>query len=165
MYLNQLFYERPVLFQALGHYLHDTTPAIREEQGDLYDKLMILREKGPLPAIEITDEMKYVIWYSIRRTLDWIGTNTTHIWYLPLLRLKDLIEDKLDIIQEPAPPIESHMTFLKDGTYVITNGCRELINGQYCCGDLVCLNWKESEPAPHFIAYECNKCNKLLTRM
>lgn len=157
MNLNKLVTERPVISKVICHYLHDASEEERERQSDLYLIIFAIKDGKTFEIYELEDEE--ILRMSITAILKWIGSFTTHEWYQPIQRLIKVLDGK-DAEKEPDPHKPTSTRFEKDGTYVIINGCYNLIDGEYCNGDMVCINWKKGQPSPCRIIYTCEKCHK-----
>lgn len=166
--INELYTHRPVVYHVLGHYLHSATDKIRKDQTDLFFIVQQMREGHVIEPIPLTSYHIELILLSAAALLKWIGDHPTHEWKDPTLRLVQILKGELNVPPEPRPPKEAKMTFLADGTYIIKYGCRELINGEFCEGDMVCFNWKKDQPLPGNgspfsvranLIYTCEKCH------
>jgi hypothetical protein len=159
--LNQLYKERPSLRHALSHCLNSYDKSYQKRQDLLWTQIHDIEENKGSPIYLIED--LEIILISIDETLKWIGKNTTHEWYQHLVNLKQFLNGE-DAPKEPKPHDKTTITFLDDRTYLIQKGCWEIIEGEYCNGDLRCLNWKKDDPTPHHIFYVCEKCGNSIVR-
>jgi len=157
MNLNQLVAERPVIKEVICFTLNNRSQAERDRQAIIWKQIMDLRSGKTLEIIKLEDEE--IIRISIKDILKWIGDFTTHMWYSPIQRLIKVLNGE-EAEKEPDEHKPTKMHFKEDGTYIIINGCHNIIDGEYCNGDMICLNWKEGQPSPHTTIYVCKKCHK-----
>lgn len=162
--LTQLTKERPVIYDVLGHYLHQTELYIREYQNLLYHIVSMIKESNYTIEFPLFEEMKVIIYISAKATLYWLRTNLSHAWYKPILRLLKVLDENPNVPPEPQPPMDAIPVF-ENGKYMIKHGCRVLTDdNQYCNGNMYCIDW-HGEPISPFsmrkITYVCNKCGNV----
>ena len=173
--LIELVKQRPVVYDVLGHYLHNTTEEIRREQNYMLYLVSFIREMNKRFDISQTElnfglwnDFKVIIFISVKATLGWIHTHYTHEWYQPILRLLRVLDGEENVPPEPHVHAKVEPEVLDDGTYIIRKGCYELIKGEYCNGDMIMVNhkWHDHIPTPLVgstlaseLMYVCQKCN------